>query len=233
MLTREAIESIRAIFLQHVQPVTVDFAAKLLGWDLDTMDAAVKWRAVTLDENSLDEPRIARAELLRLAVEQWTVADILRALGSDRNRVLQPYRCRESEPASIARDALATLPPPPVPEAVLRRVARMRRRAGVPAPLPQKQMRRSDGVREFTVSAMELAYRTFMPYFRIRGRWLAQLGFKPGMRLYIQASRGQLVITTTDPAAQVARSTAPANVVALPALEGGSARRTAVAAPAI
>ena len=32
MLTLEAIESIRAIFLQHVQPVTVDFAAKLLGW---------------------------------------------------------------------------------------------------------------------------------------------------------------------------------------------------------
>ena len=61
MLACEAIESIRSIFLQHVQPVTVDFAAKLLGWDLDTMDAAVKWRAVTLDENSLDEPRIAPA----------------------------------------------------------------------------------------------------------------------------------------------------------------------------
>lgn len=71
-----------------------------------------------------------------------------------------------------------------------------------------------------------------MPYFRVRGRWLAQLGFKPGMRLYIQASRGQLVITTTDPAAQGSRSTAPANVVSLPAPQGGSPRRTAVAAPA-
>ena len=50
MLTREAIESIRAIFLQYVQPVTVDLAARLLGWNLDTMDAAIEWRAVTLDE---------------------------------------------------------------------------------------------------------------------------------------------------------------------------------------
>lgn len=41
-----------------------------------------------------------------------------------------------------------------------------------------------------------------MPYFRVRGSWLAQLGFKPAMRLYIQASRGQLVITPTDPAAK-------------------------------
>jgi hypothetical protein len=233
MLAREAIESIRSIFLQHVQPVTVDFAAKLLGWDLDTMDAAVKWRAVTLDENSLDEPRIAREELLRLAVEQWTVADILRALGRDRGRVVNPCRRTDSKPASIARDALAMLPPPAVPEPVVRRVAAQRRRAHLPAPLPQKQLRRRDGVREFTVSAMELAYQTLMPYFRVRGRWLAQLGFKPGMRLYIQASRGQLVITTTDPAAQGSRSTAPANVVSLPAPQGGSARRTAVAAPAI
>ena len=161
------------------------------------------------------------------------MADILRALGRDRGRVVNPSRRADSKPASIARDALAMLPPPPVPEAVLRRVATQRRRAARPAPPPQKQPRRRDGVREFTVSAMELAYQTLMPYFRVRGRWLAQLGFKPGMRLYIQASRGQLVITTTDPAAHVVGSAAPTNVVTLPAPQRGGALRTAVAAPAI
>jgi hypothetical protein len=50
------------------------------------------------------------------------------------------------------------------------------------------------------MAACEVRYRDLVPMLRLRGHWLARLGFKQGMRVYIVATAGALVITATDPA---------------------------------
>jgi hypothetical protein len=70
VLNPDTTASIRAIFVHDGSAVTVDEAARLLGWPLDTMDAAIKWQAIKLDERSKREPRISRRELLEAAIDQ-------------------------------------------------------------------------------------------------------------------------------------------------------------------
>lgn len=225
-------EHIRAIFLHHIEPVTIEVAAGLLGWDLDTMDAAIKWRAVKLDENSLDAPRIDRAELLNLATDQWQVSEIEEALGRDAKRAFGKKRGRRTA-GGMVRSALENIPPAPVAEAVLRRVAAKRRRNPLPAPLPHARRNRQDGIREATLTAFSVEYQKHVPYLRLRGRWLAKLGLRPGMRLYIEARHGRLVITAADPAAASQPSaTEHANVVAMTGPRAGGGRQIAVAAAA-
>jgi hypothetical protein len=90
VLERGVIENIRSIFIHNGEPVAVDEAAKLLGWHLATMDAAIKWRVVTLDDTSKGEPRISRAELVAQAIEQWPLADIRAALAAPRVKHAAP-----------------------------------------------------------------------------------------------------------------------------------------------
>jgi hypothetical protein len=225
-------ENIRAIFLHHVDPVTPELAAELLGWDLDTMDAAIKWRAVRLDENSLDAPRINRAELLELATDQWQMSEIVEALGRDLKRVFSRKTGWPSA-AALVRDALEKVPPAPVPDVILRRVAARRKRAPLPAPLPHTRRNRPDGVREATLSGLEVEYQKSVPHLRLSGRWLAKLGLKPGMRVYITLRTGRIVISAVDPAVATAAETVqPASVVPLSKPRGGAPRQFVAAAPA-
>lgn len=245
MFTTDVAANIRTIFVHNGEPVAVDHAAKLLGWDIDTMDAAIKWRAVNLDETSLAEPRIARRELLEHAFDQWSLADIKAALSAaewgalvaqcgegygklvvcDRD-TLRAAAGRHAEQAAATAALLR-----PAAEASIRRRAERERKAAVIVPEQFKRRRRIDGVREFTVTAMQVRYHDFVPFLRIRGRWLARLGFKQGMRIYITSAPGQLTITTTDPAAdrRAARAT-ETNVFALPAPLAHSAGRGAAIA---
>lgn len=39
-----------------------------------------------------------------------------------------------------------------------------------------------------------------VPFLRMRGRWLAELGFEPGEKVRVQTAPGRLVITPAAPA---------------------------------
>jgi Toxin SymE, type I toxin-antitoxin system len=39
-----------------------------------------------------------------------------------------------------------------------------------------------------------------VPFLRLRGRWLAELGFRRGVKVAVQAEPGRLVITPAPPA---------------------------------
>ncbi|MEA2464054.1 MAG: Toxin SymE, type toxin-antitoxin system [Acidobacteriota bacterium] len=101
----------------------------------------------------------------------------------------------------------------PPPAARRRELRAMRRNASIAeVPLPAARRRRPDGIREATFTATETEYHKVVPFLRLRGLWLARLGFKPKTRIYIAAEQGRLVITAADPAtaaADPAASSAP------------------------
>lgn len=238
MLTPETRASIRAIFVHDGQSVSIDEAAALLGWGIDTMDAAIKWQAIKLDERSNVEPRISRRELLEAAIDQWSLAEIKAALSRDEWKALVSFcgagygalvvRDRDTLRAGAARQAehaaeSAALLRPEA-EAALRRRAARERKAAVIVPEQFKRRRRSDGVREVTMTARSDGGNGLVPMLRLRGRWLARLGFKQGMRVYIVETDGAIIITTSDPAksrkqsgAQLPRALAAASPLALAA----------------
>ena len=215
MLAPDVAAHIRAIFVHDGTPVTVDDAALLLGWSLNTMDEAIKWRAVRIDAGSEREPRISRRQLLEHAFDQWSLADIKAALSPAEWKALRrncgtsygrlavcdrdTLRAAAERPAHDAVASAALLRPEAA--ATLRRRAERERKAKVIVPPQFKRRRRTDGVREFTLTAFEVRYRDLVPMLRLRGRWLARLGFKPGMRVYVVAQQGALLLTVTDPAA--------------------------------
>ena len=110
----------------------------------------------------------------------------------------------------------APLPPlmPYVPESPAKRRRRLgaHRPSGEPLQTTPEPARRNrpDGIREATLSYLELGYQRFVPFLRLRGHWLASFGFKMRTRIYIKASRGRLVITVDDPANARKRRTSPA-----------------------
>jgi hypothetical protein len=242
--------NIRAIFVHDGAAVTVDEATRLLGWPLATMDEAIKWRAVEIDAGSERDPRISRRQLLEHAFDQWSLADIKAALPVPQWKALVKH-CgtrygklavcdRDTLRAAAERPTLAAVASAallrPEAEAKLQRDARRARKANVLVPKQFKRHRRTDGVREFTLTAFALRFRDFVPMLRIRGRWLARLGFKPGMRVYLVAQPGAFLITTTDPAkrrgelgASPAGALSAAAPLALPAPSSGLARVAASA----
>lgn len=239
MLAPDVAANIRAIFVHNGGPVAVDEAAKLLGWDIDTMDAAIKWNAVSLDTSSPAAPRISRRELLEHAFDQWSLADIKAALSPAEWRVLKQACGTSYGRLEVCdRDTLlaaaerrsgnvvdsAALLRPAVASAVRRRAQR-ERKATVIVPEQFKRRRRTDGVREFTLTAFEVRYRNLVPMLRLRGRWLARLGFKPGMRVYVVAQQGALLLTATDPAEMQEQAGAQ------PKVRARAASRLALAAP--
>lgn len=250
MLAPDVAANIRAIFVHDCTPVTVDDAAVLLGWPLNTMDEAIKWRAVEIDAGSEREPRISRRQLLEHAFDQWSLADIKAALSPAEWKALRKncgtgygrlavcdrdtMRAAAERPAHDAVASAALLRPEAA--ATVRRRAERERKAKVIAPPEFKRHRRTDGVRQFTLTAFEVRYRDLVPMLRLRGRWLARLGFKPGMRVYVVAQPGAFLVTTTDPAkGRGVSSASPAGVVsaasplALPAPSSAVARVAASA----
>lgn len=214
VLDPEVAANIRAIFVHDGGAVTVDDAATLLGWTLSTMDAAIKWRAVQIDAGTDREPRISRGQLLEHAFDQWPLADIKAALTGPQWRALRK-RCGASfgRLAVCDRDTLrdaaahpsragvasAALVRPKV-AARLARAAKRKSKTNVVVPEQFKRHRRDGDVRMFTLTPFQVRYRDLVPMLRMRGRWLARLGFKPGMSVYVIAQPGALLITTTHPA---------------------------------
>jgi hypothetical protein len=264
MLKPDIAERIRAIFLHDGRPVTIFDFVILLGWDVSTFDAAIKWRVVTLEESAADVPHVSHAQLVLHAREQWPEAEIVEALGDDARlfdplapftpppqiptlsfvRDLAPFTVRRSSAAPAAASAVSSHPfapsraavdvdpnrgvytvnfdeifgprPPhvpctlPTPAQRRRELRDIRREAALAeAPLPPARRRRADGIREATFTATVTEYHKVVPYLRLRGQWLAQLGFKPKTRIYIAAEQGRLVITAADPASAAADPSAP------------------------
>jgi hypothetical protein len=245
VLNPDTAASIRAIFVHDGSAVTVDEAASLLGWPLDTMDAAIKWHAIKLDERSKNEPRISRRELLEAAIDQWSLAEIKAALSRDEWKKLVSFcgagygalvirdrdtlRAAAGQQAEEAAEAAALLRPEAEP--AIRRRAERKRKAAVIVPDQFKRHRRRDGVREVTMSALSDGGGGLAPMLRLRGRWLAALGFKKGMRVYIVAKPGALLLTSTDPTQMQEEATAqqqarvsgtPRLALAAPQLRAGS-----------
>lgn len=290
MLNSDTTERIRAIFLHDGRPVTIFDFVILLGWEVATFDAAIKWHVVTLEDSAADVPRVSHAQLILHAREQWTEAEIVEALGEDVRlfdqlapfapppqiptlsyvRDLAPFTVRRSSAAPAAAAAVSSNPfaprraavdadpnrgvytvnvdemfgprPPhvpctlPTPAQRRRELRDMRREAALAeAPLPPARRRRADGIREATFTATVTEYQKVVPYLRLRGQWLAQLGFKPKTRIYIAAEQGRLVITAADPAsaaADPATSSAPSaahcrQLVAVPPLVAARHRERA------
>lgn len=241
MLKPDIAERIRAIFLHDGSAVTIVDFIILLGWDISTFEAAVKWHVITVEDPAVAVPHISHAQLVEKAREQWSAAEIAEALGDDAPRVLASTHAPAAA-ASIIRDAVraepvdalpvvAALSPaemlaaglrPPHREPVPRRRKRPRVPAITPAPpLPPTRRNRADGVREATLTGFEVAYQDLVPMLRLRGRWLARNGFKVGARIYITVAEGKIVITATDPA----KSAASARVVTLRSVAGALAVR--------
>lgn len=241
MLKRDIAERIRAIFLHDGSAVTIVDFIILLGWDISTFEAAVKWRVITIEDPATAVPHISHAQLLEKAREQWSEAEIVEALGDDGPRVLASAHAPAAT-ASIIRDAVraepvdalpvvAALSPaemlaaglrPPHREPVPRRRKRPRVPTIAPAPpLPPTRRNRADGVREATLTGFEVAYQDLVPMLRLRGRWLARNGFKVGARIYITVAEGRIVITATDPA----KSAGSERVVTLRSVAGALAVR--------
>jgi Toxin SymE, type I toxin-antitoxin system len=88
----------------------------------------------------------------------------------------------------------------PQPESTLRPPHRNlpSRRRRVPKPIiiyPKLRYRRSDrGERLLTVASL-IAGDAEHPMIRMRGGWLAKLGFKIGARIAVSEERGRLVVT--------------------------------------
>jgi hypothetical protein len=221
-LAPETRANIRAIFVHNGESVAVDEAARLLGWGIDTMDAAIKWQAIKLDERSKNQPRISRRELLEAAIDQWSLAEIKAALSRDEWKALVSF-CGAGYGALVVRDrdtlraaaghqaeqaAASAVLLKPAAEAELKRRAARERKAAVIVPEQFKRRRRTDGVREVTMTALSDGDSGLVPMLRLRGRWLARLGFKQGMRVYIVETDGAMIITTSDPAKVRKQSTA-------------------------
>jgi hypothetical protein len=130
MLDSDTTERIRAIFLHDGRPVTIFDFVILLGWEVVTFDAAIKWRVVTLEDSADDVPRVSHAQLILHAREQWAEAEIVEALGEDARlfdplapftpppqipalsyvRDLAPFAVRHSSAAPAAAAAVSSDP---------------------------------------------------------------------------------------------------------------------------
>jgi hypothetical protein len=81
MVYTDAAKRIRAIFLHDGRAVTIDRAARLLGWSPAAMLAAIKAGEIDV-KVSRSGLAITRAELLYKAAEQWPFSVIESALGT-------------------------------------------------------------------------------------------------------------------------------------------------------
>jgi hypothetical protein len=95
MLEPEVIERIRRIFLQERPHVSIQQAARLLGWSWEEMTAAIRAGEVELTATPLGK-WFPRNELMAKGLEAWPLDVIEEALGDDAARVL-PEALRTAE----------------------------------------------------------------------------------------------------------------------------------------
>lgn len=85
----------------------------------------------------------------------------------------------------------------------------MRTRKLDPIPEPKHRPSRrggAGGARELSVTTLRRMSSGYerrygaVPYLRLSGRWLEQLGFARGSRVLVAAEQGKLVLTVSEPA---------------------------------
>lgn len=78
--------------------------------------------------------------------------------------------------------------------------------AATEAKSKERPRRRSDGVREYSLTALTrracgaARNEAAVPYLRMSGRWLDKCGFPVHARVFVKVEPGRLVLTTEDPA---------------------------------
>jgi hypothetical protein len=84
---------------------------------------------------------------------------------------------------------------------------RIRKLDPIPEPTHRPSRRGSaDGARELTVTTLRRTSSGYVrrdeavPFLRLSGRWLEQLGFARGCRVLVAAEQRKLVITVSEPA---------------------------------
>jgi hypothetical protein len=95
MLEPDVIERIRRIFLQDRPHVSIQQAARLLGWSWEEMTAAIRAGEVELAATRLGK-WFPRNELIAKGLEAWPLDVIEEALGDEAARVL-PEALRTAE----------------------------------------------------------------------------------------------------------------------------------------
>ena len=90
MLDPATVESIRAIFLHHEHRVTLDEAARMLGWTRARLNEAIEAEEFSVVETCGGKRMIEIRELAHYAVYEWPFHVIEKALGRDASRIIPP-----------------------------------------------------------------------------------------------------------------------------------------------
>jgi hypothetical protein len=89
MLDQDTAERIRTIFLHEQPHVTINEAARMLGWSRSEMNRAIRDGEIEITKTCSGEGFTIR-ELADKAVELWTLPVIEAALGRDASLILPP-----------------------------------------------------------------------------------------------------------------------------------------------
>ena len=90
MLDPAIVESIRAIFLHHEQRVTLDEAARMLGWTRARLNEAIEAEEFSVVETCGGKRMIEIRELAHYAVYEWPFHVIEKALGREASLIIPP-----------------------------------------------------------------------------------------------------------------------------------------------
>jgi hypothetical protein len=90
MAAPDVAESIRAIFLHHEHRVTLDEAARMLGWTRARMSEAVDTGEISVVEMCGGKRMIEIRELAHYAVYEWPLHVIEKALGREASLIIPP-----------------------------------------------------------------------------------------------------------------------------------------------
>ena len=90
MLEPEVVKAIRAIFLHHEQRVTLDEAARMLGWTRARLNEAIEAEEFSVVETCGGKRMIEIRELAHYAVYEWPFHVIEKALGREASLIIPP-----------------------------------------------------------------------------------------------------------------------------------------------
>ena len=90
MVEPDVATSIRAIFLHHEQRVTLDEAARMLGWTRARLNEAIEAEEFSVVETCGGKRMIEIRELAHYAVYEWPFHVIEKALGREASLIIPP-----------------------------------------------------------------------------------------------------------------------------------------------
>ena len=90
MVEPDVAKTIRAIFLHHEQRVTLDEAARMLGWTRARLNEAIEAEEFSVIETCGGKRMIEIRELAHYAVYEWPFHVIEKALGREASLIIPP-----------------------------------------------------------------------------------------------------------------------------------------------